>query len=254
MSVPAQGEIWWAEAEDKRRPVLVVTRSETIYVLTSVVVAPVTRTIRDIPTEVPLGPHHGLRQDCVANFDTLQSVKAKHLDEPHRRAQRRGSARASAPRCCERSPNTRAPSSRSSGSSSAERRGSGRAQTDQHLTDRDGRRAPRVSARRDPAGRPASHRAVMSARPPAPRARRGSRGAASRRRARPCPGRAAPARRAGTSRTRPRRSPTPRPRWPRRPAATRSSPGFGGVGAGERVEAVARRGAWCARGTTAPRR
>ena len=77
MSVPAQGEIWWAEAEDKRRPVLVVTRSETIDVL--VVVASVARTIRDIPTEVPLGPHHGLRQDCVADFDTLQSVRRSTL-------------------------------------------------------------------------------------------------------------------------------------------------------------------------------
>ena len=79
MSAPTQGEIWWAEAEEKRRPVLIVTRSETIDVLTSVVVAPVTRTIRGIPTEVPVGPHHGLRQDCVANFDTLQSVRRSTL-------------------------------------------------------------------------------------------------------------------------------------------------------------------------------
>ena len=71
MSLPAQGEIWWAEAEDRRRPVLVVTRSEIIGVLTSIVVVPVTRTIRDIPTEVPLGPHHGLRHECVASFDTF---------------------------------------------------------------------------------------------------------------------------------------------------------------------------------------
>ena len=79
MSLPEQGEIWWAEAEDRRRPVLVVTRSEIIGVLTSIVVAPVTRTIRDIPTEVPLGPHHGLRQECVASFDTLQSVRRSTL-------------------------------------------------------------------------------------------------------------------------------------------------------------------------------
>ena len=55
MSEPRQGEIWWAEADDKRRPVLVVTRNEAIPVLSRVVVAPVTRTVRGIPTEVALG-------------------------------------------------------------------------------------------------------------------------------------------------------------------------------------------------------
>jgi mRNA interferase MazF len=79
VSAPGQGEIWWAEAEDKRRPVLVVTRSEVVEVLTSIVVAPVTRTIRDIPTEVPLGPDQGLREECVANFDSLQSVRRSSL-------------------------------------------------------------------------------------------------------------------------------------------------------------------------------
>ena len=77
--VPVQGEIWWAEAEDKRRPVLIVTRSEVVGVLTSVVVAPITRTIRDIPTEVALGARHGLREECVANFDSLQPVRRSTL-------------------------------------------------------------------------------------------------------------------------------------------------------------------------------
>ena len=40
VNVPQQGEIWWAEAEDKRRPVLVVTRNEAISGLWSIVVAP----------------------------------------------------------------------------------------------------------------------------------------------------------------------------------------------------------------------
>ncbi len=44
MSVPAQGEVWWAEAQDKRRPVLVVTRSDAVPALTWIIVAPVTRT------------------------------------------------------------------------------------------------------------------------------------------------------------------------------------------------------------------
>jgi mRNA interferase MazF len=78
---PSQGEIWWAEAEDKRRPVLVVTRSEAVPVLTWIVVAPVTRTIRGIPTEVALGPEQGLPDECVASFDNLQPVRRSFLVE-----------------------------------------------------------------------------------------------------------------------------------------------------------------------------
>lgn len=72
---PAQGEIWWAQALDKRRPVLVVTRSEVIPLLRWIVVAPVSRTVRGIPTEVPLGPAEGLPYDCAASFDNLQPVR-----------------------------------------------------------------------------------------------------------------------------------------------------------------------------------
>ena len=78
---PNQGEIWWAEAADKRRPVLVVTRSEAVPVLTWIVIAPVTRTIRQIPTEVALGPDHGLAVECVASFDTLQPIRRTLLTE-----------------------------------------------------------------------------------------------------------------------------------------------------------------------------
>lgn len=74
MTKPQQGEVWWAEAEDKRRPVLIVTRSEAIPVLTSIVVAPVTRTIRGIATEIPLGPQDGLPSLCVASFDNVQPI------------------------------------------------------------------------------------------------------------------------------------------------------------------------------------
>jgi mRNA interferase MazF len=76
---PRQGEIWWAEAEDKRRPVLVVTRSEAIPVLDRVLVAPVTRAVRGIPTEVPLGAEHGLATECAASFDNLQPVRRSFL-------------------------------------------------------------------------------------------------------------------------------------------------------------------------------
>lgn len=79
---PHQGEIWWAEAEDKRRPVLVVTRSEAVPLLTTIVVAPITRTVRDIPTEVAVGEANGLSVECVASFDNLQPIRRAHLTEP----------------------------------------------------------------------------------------------------------------------------------------------------------------------------
>ena len=79
MSAPRQGEVWWAEAEDRRRPVLVVTRSDAIGALARVVVAPVTRTVRGIPTEVALGPDEGLREPCVASFDNLLPLSRRLL-------------------------------------------------------------------------------------------------------------------------------------------------------------------------------
>lgn len=79
MTLPRHGEIWWAESEEKRRPVLVVTRSEAVSVLTSIVVAPVTRTIRDIPTEVRLSEQEGLPVECVASFDNLQRMSRSVL-------------------------------------------------------------------------------------------------------------------------------------------------------------------------------
>jgi mRNA interferase MazF len=78
---PSQGEVWWAEAEDKRRPVLVVTRSDAVPVLTWIVVAPVTRTIRQIPTEVRLGTNHGLPEECAASFDNLQPIRRSFLTQ-----------------------------------------------------------------------------------------------------------------------------------------------------------------------------
>lgn len=81
MIEPRQGEIWWAEAEDKRRPVLIVTRSEAVTVLRRLLVAPVTRTVRGIPTEVPLGEDEGLAVTCAASFDNLQPVNRHLLTE-----------------------------------------------------------------------------------------------------------------------------------------------------------------------------
>jgi mRNA interferase MazF len=81
VSDPRQGDLWWAEAGDKRRPVLVVTRNEAIPVLRRLVVAPVTRTVRGIPTEIALGGDEGLPVECAASFDNLQPVNRDLLTE-----------------------------------------------------------------------------------------------------------------------------------------------------------------------------
>jgi mRNA interferase MazF len=73
--------VWWAQADDKRRPVLIVTRDEAIPVLVRVIVAPVTRTVRQIPTEVALGKEEGLPVECAASFDHLQPVGRHFLGE-----------------------------------------------------------------------------------------------------------------------------------------------------------------------------
>jgi len=66
-----RGEIWWGEADQKGRPFLILTRDEAIPVLRTVLVAPITRTIRHIPTEVPLGISEGLPVASVATMDNV---------------------------------------------------------------------------------------------------------------------------------------------------------------------------------------
>ena len=71
----AQAELWLMETPNrKRRPVLVVSRDEVIPVVNNVVVAPVTSTIRDIPTCIPVGIEEGIDHDSVATFDSLAAV------------------------------------------------------------------------------------------------------------------------------------------------------------------------------------
>lgn len=82
MTEPRRGEVWWGEIEDVgRRPFLVMTRTAAIPVLTSVLAAPVTKTVRGIPTELPLGPSDGMPTECVASFDNLRVVAKAFLVE-----------------------------------------------------------------------------------------------------------------------------------------------------------------------------
>jgi mRNA interferase MazF len=54
--------------------VLLLSRDEAYGVRALVIVAPITTRIRQIPSEVPLGPDDGLPQVCVANLDTITTV------------------------------------------------------------------------------------------------------------------------------------------------------------------------------------
>jgi mRNA interferase MazF len=80
VSEPRRGEVWWGEIKNVgRRPFLVMTRSAAIPVLNSVLAAPITRTVRNIPTEVRLGVDDGMATDCAASLDNLRVVPKAYL-------------------------------------------------------------------------------------------------------------------------------------------------------------------------------
>jgi mRNA interferase MazF len=82
VSEPRRGEVWWGEIEDVgRRPFLVMTRAAAIPILHNLLAAPVTRTIRGIPTELALGIDDGMPTDCAASFDNLRVVPKSYLVE-----------------------------------------------------------------------------------------------------------------------------------------------------------------------------
>ena len=71
------GELWWAYVH-KRRPVVVVSRDDVRGARARTTVAPVTRTVRGLASEVDLDQRDGLPQACVANCDELGTIpKAK---------------------------------------------------------------------------------------------------------------------------------------------------------------------------------
>jgi mRNA interferase MazF len=75
-----RGEIRWYtfKRPDKRRPVLVLTRDSILEYLGEVTVAPVTSTVRGIPSEVVLSTADGMPRECAVNCDHIQTVsKAK---------------------------------------------------------------------------------------------------------------------------------------------------------------------------------
>ena len=71
-----RGEIRWYRFRppDKRRPVLILTRDTILEYLREVTIAPITSTIRDIPSEVFLSGQDGMPKDCAINCDHIQTV------------------------------------------------------------------------------------------------------------------------------------------------------------------------------------
>jgi len=76
-----RGEIWLYtfKPPDKRRPVLVLTRQEVIGLLSTVIVAPITSTIRGAPSEVVVGVEEGLKAYSAINLDNVQTVERQRL-------------------------------------------------------------------------------------------------------------------------------------------------------------------------------
>ncbi len=76
-----QGDVYWYtfRTPDKRRPVLILTRDSAIRFLTGITIAPITTTIRGIPSEVVLTPADGLLTACAANFDNIQTIPKANL-------------------------------------------------------------------------------------------------------------------------------------------------------------------------------
>ena len=74
-------EIRWYKfkSPDKRRPVMILTRNSILEYLGEVTVAPITSTIRDIPSEVLLSKSDGMPRDCVINFDHIQTVSKRKI-------------------------------------------------------------------------------------------------------------------------------------------------------------------------------
>jgi mRNA interferase MazF len=88
-----RGEVRWYEfaAPDKRRPVLILTRTSALRLLTGITVAPLTSMVRDVPSQVVLTPDEdGVLNLCAVNLDNLQTVQRAELGNllttlsPHR--------------------------------------------------------------------------------------------------------------------------------------------------------------------------
>lgn len=71
-----RGEVWWAGLPEPQgmRPVLILSRQKAVEVRSYVTIAPLTRTVRGIPSEVPLGLSDGVPKPCAVNLDSILTI------------------------------------------------------------------------------------------------------------------------------------------------------------------------------------
>lgn len=77
-----QGSVLWARLPSPfgRRPVVALTRDEMIGRLNAITVAPITRTIRNLPTEVVLQPIDGVPEISVVSLDNIVTIQRHTLE------------------------------------------------------------------------------------------------------------------------------------------------------------------------------
>ena len=77
-----RGSIWMYKFKkpDKLRPVLILSRQDVIGLIDTVIVAPITKTIYGVPSEVIVGIDQGLKHDSAVNLDQIQTVSASKLN------------------------------------------------------------------------------------------------------------------------------------------------------------------------------
>jgi len=76
-----RGEIWWAALPPPtgHRPVVLISRYEAYIYRDFVTIAPVSRRVRAIRAEVPLGPEDGMPTSCAVNLDSMTTVPKNSL-------------------------------------------------------------------------------------------------------------------------------------------------------------------------------
>ena len=77
----ARGEVrlYQFAAPDKNRPVLVLTRDSALAYLSTATVAPVTSTIRGVPSEVVLNEEDGMKSPCAVNLHNAVTVSQERV-------------------------------------------------------------------------------------------------------------------------------------------------------------------------------
>ncbi len=76
-----RGEVRWYQlaSPDKKRPVLILTRNSVLDYLGEVTIAPITTTIRDIPSEVLLTEDDGMFRTSAINLDRVQTISKEKI-------------------------------------------------------------------------------------------------------------------------------------------------------------------------------